>query len=437
MENNRVHGGDLQYTLSIAPVAADHLFQRIPSSIDCVIVAIRISGDEVAVAIPVVLIVDELLGGVRGADLIDDDLPPLQPLHPVIDGTRTLDCGLGREAEAAVVGDGLFLGGVACDLGVGVAAVEDPSGGLLVGHVVGAELIQEVDSLGVVIVVKADESERIREPAPVGPLVDAVEGLDLIIRDRAEGDVVEDVSAGADRESEILVLVAAEVALLQLLCLGDELIAKPGGIVQIEIAAAVLDAVGALLSGVLVGPVVAGQGRVVSLEVPEVGAAAHGGLENRINLGTAGELVLLLEVRHTDVAEGHLDGLDLHGIVCPTEEDPLAGRAVDQLERTLPRFPELGDAEHADGPDILGVDGVAHGVGHLAEHQGVDVGMLHQEADDREGRPGGLETAAAAGGLVVGVAVLEGAGGNGAEVGGDVRQIVCAHDGQRADLFPV
>ena len=44
------------------------------------------------------------------------------------------------------------------------------------------------------------------------------------------------------------------------------------------------------------------------------------------------------------------------------------------------------------------------------------VRMLHEQADNGEGGPGGLQAAAAAGGFVVGVEVLEGADADRAEV---------------------
>ena len=90
---------------------------------------------------------------------------------------------------------------------------------------------------------EADEGVGIREPAPVDALVDRREGFYLLIGDAAELEVVEDVAAGPDRFAEVLVPVAALVPALQLLGLVDEGIAEPGGIVEIEVAGAVLDAV--------------------------------------------------------------------------------------------------------------------------------------------------------------------------------------------------
>ena len=57
--------------------------------------------------------------------------------------------------------------------------------------------------------------------------------------------------------------------------------------------------------------------------------------------------------------------------------------------------------------------------------------MFHEQADHSERGPGGFETAAAAGSLIMGVLVLEGGHGDGAKVGGDIRQVVGAHDGER------
>ena len=181
--------------------------------------------------------------------------------------------------------------------------MDNPFGGLLVGFVGGVELVQQVDGLAGRVIVEANEGEGIRKPAPVHALVDPVEALHLVISDRAELEVVEDAAAGADGLAEILVLIAAGVAVAEFLRLTDELLAQPGRIVQIQITAAVLDPVGPGLSGVQVCPVIPGEGRVVGLEVPEHRPATHGGLQDAVDLRTAGELVLLLEVRDRDVAE--------------------------------------------------------------------------------------------------------------------------------------
>ena len=117
--------------------------------------------------------------------------------------------------------------------GVGVAAGGDPGGGILVGHVVGIELIEEVDGLAGVVIVQSDEGIGIREPAPVSALVDMVKGPELLIRDGTEVEVVEDVPARPDGKAEVLMLIAALVASPQLLGLGDEALAEPGGIVKI------------------------------------------------------------------------------------------------------------------------------------------------------------------------------------------------------------
>ena len=85
------------------------------------IVFIRVSGDEVAIAIPVILIRFELMCGVRGTAAVDDDLAALQPLHAVIDGPGALDGRLRGESQGAVVCDALRLAAVAGDLRIGVA----------------------------------------------------------------------------------------------------------------------------------------------------------------------------------------------------------------------------------------------------------------------------------------------------------------------------
>ena len=64
-----------------------------------------------------------------------------------------------------------------------------------------------------------------------------------------------------------------------------------------------LDPLGAGLVRVQIGPVVPGEGRVIGLEVPEDRTAAHGRLEDAVDLRSAGELILFLKVGDGDVAE--------------------------------------------------------------------------------------------------------------------------------------
>ena len=191
-----------------------------------------------------------------------------------------------------------------------------------------------------------------------------------------------------------------------------------------------LNPVVTLFQTVLIGPVVAGAWRVVGLKIPELGTAAHGGLEDGIDLGPAGKLVLLFKMGDADVAELGLDGLDLHGVICTEKENLLPGGLVDKLQRRLFCLPELIDAEGVNGPEILGIDRVAQGVGHLSQDQGVHVRVLHEKADDGQGGPGGLAAAAAAAGLVMGEIVIQGADGDDPKAGVEVFHIIHPYQGQ-------
>ena len=298
-------------------------------------------------------------------------------------------------------------------------------------------LVQQEDGLPRRVVVQPHKGVLVGEPSPVHALVRPVEAPDLLVRDLPQLQVLEDVAAGADRETQVLVPVPPRVPLLQLLGLGEEGLAQPVRVVQVQVAAAVPAAVRALLLAVQVGPVVAGQGRVVGLKVPEQRAAAHRRLQHAVDLRPPGELVLLLKVRHADVAELRLDGLDLHRVVRAPEHDLLPGRQVHQFQRGAFGLPVLRHAQLADSPDVLRVHRVAQRGRHLAQHQGVHVPVLHDQPHHRQRSPRGLQAAAAAAGLEVGVAVLQRVHADLPEVGGDVRQIVGPHDREGPDLFPV
>ena len=178
------------------------------------IVPVGIAGDEISVPVAVIFVALKLMCGVRRAAAVDDDLPALQPLHALIDAARPFDCRLRGESQGAVVCDALRLCTVAGGLNIVVAVGGNPLGGLLVGLVVGVELVEQVDRFMGMVIGQADEREGIREPAPVRALVDIGERPELLVRDGAEFKILEDVPARPDGEAEILVLVAAGIALL-------------------------------------------------------------------------------------------------------------------------------------------------------------------------------------------------------------------------------
>ena len=367
----------------------------------------------------------------RRAALVDDNGPVLQPLHPVLHAVRPLHGLLGPDALTAVVRDALGVGAVADGLHVVVPVLQDPPGALLVRDPVAEVLVDQIDRLPRLVIVQPDKGVRVREPSPVHPLKDMVEPAQLLIRDDPQLQVLEHASAGPHRHPQILVLIPALIPLPQALGLLIKGLAQPLRVVQIQIRAPVLEAVFLLLLAVLVGPVVLRPGRVVGLEVPEHRPAAHRALQDAVDLCPARELVLLLKMRDPDIPEFHLDAFDLHRVVRAPEQDLLPGGQIDELERGFPRLPELAHPQLLDGPPVLAVDRVPQRVAHLPQDQRVNVRVLHDQADDGEGGPAGLPAAAAAAGLIVGVAVLERIHADGAEARIDILQVMRPGKSQR------
>ena len=245
-----------------------------------------------------------------------------------------------------------------------------------------------------------EKGEGIRREAPVHAHIDPVKLPHFPVADLPQLQMLKDVSARAHRLAEILVPVCPLIAVPEALGLGDELLAQPFPR-RLQIGAPVAEPVRPLLRGIEVGPVVAAEGRVVALKVPEPLAAAHGRLEDRADLRPPGELVLLLKVRHGDAAEGDLDGLDLHRVVRPAEENLLSRGPEHQLHRAEAAVEELLHPQLLQRPEILGIDRVAHGVGHLPQHQGVGLLLQQQEIHHRQRHEAALHAAAAAREVIV------------------------------------
>ena len=127
------------------------------------------------------------------------------------------------------------------------------------------------------VVVKADKSERVREPAPVHTLVNLIEGSNLFVGNLSQFQVVKDVSARSNRNSQILMLVSSLIRFFQVFSLKQKLLSQPLRR-RFQVCTLVAQPVRPLLQAVLVGPVVPADWRVVTLKVPELGAAAHGRL---------------------------------------------------------------------------------------------------------------------------------------------------------------
>ena len=388
------------------------------------VVLVRVAADPLALLVLLIFVIHEFLVCLRRALPVDDDLPALQPFHPVLHAVRTFDCFLRLDAQAAVVRDGFRLGAVAGGDQIVIAPVMNPAGGLLVGHFVADMLVHQIDGLAGPVIVKPDKGIGIRKPAPVHALVDPVEALHLLVGDGPQLQILKDAAAGADGDAQVLMLISALVPFPQRFGLLDEGFAQPLRMVQVEIGALVLIPVRPGFGGILVRPVITGAGRVIGFKIPEVLAAAHGRLQDAVDLGTPGELVLLLKVRNGDVSEFRFDRFDLHRVIRAAEHDLLPGGLEDQFERGLPGLPILRDAQRLDAPEVLGVYGIAQGVRHFSQDQGVGIRMLHQQADHRQARPGGFRAAAPAAGLKVGVPVLEGIDRDSAEGRVDVLQII-------------
>ena len=353
------------------------------------VVPVRVPADPFALPVLLEFIPAEFLEGVRRALPVDHDGPVLQPFHPVFHAARPLDGLLRFDAQAAVVRDALLLGAVAGGELFVVPVVEDPFRGLLVAHPVPVVFVQQIDGLPGLVIVQADERILVREPAPVHALIDVVKLPEFIVADRPQLEVFEHVSAEAHRDAQILVLIPLFVPLFQLLRLLEKGLSQPLPVtlVQAEIRARVLDAVLPLLQAVPVRPVVLRAGRVAALEVPEQLSAAHGGLQDAVDLRAAGKLVLFLEVRDADIAELRLDALDLRRVVRAAKQDSLPRRLEDQLERRFFRFPQLADAQLVDGPFVLGIYRVLQRPGHLPQDQGVHCRVQHHKRHHRQRHP--------------------------------------------------
>ena len=368
------------------------------------VVAVGIAGDEIPVPVAFEFVAAELAVRLRGAASVDDDLPALQPLHPVFHAARPLDRRPRVQTETAVVRHALGFRAVTGDDAVLVSPPQQLPGGLGVGLTPDNELVDQEDRLPRRVIMQPDKGEGIRREAPVHAHIDPVELPDFLVADLPQLQMLKDVSAGPHRKAEILVLIRPLVAVPEALRLGDELLAQPFSR-RLQIGASVAEPVRPLQVGIEVGPVVAAEGRVVALKVPEPLSAAHGRLENRADLRPPGELILLLKVRHRDAAEGDLDGLDLHRVVRAAEKDLLSRGPEYQLHRTEPAVEELLHAQLFQRPEILGIDRVPHGVGHLAQDQGVGLLPQQQEIHHRQRHEAALHAAAPARQVIVRVSV--------------------------------
>ena len=189
--------------------------EGVADGVDGMVVSVRVAADPLAGAGLFILIGAELFIRFGRAVFIDDDGAALEPLHPVFHAAGPLDGLLRPDAETAVVGNGFRLGRVAGGEHVVVAVIENPAGGLLVIEFVADMLIQQIDDLPIAVVMETDKGVEIREPAPVHPLKNPVEGPDFFIGDGAQLEILKHAAAGADGNAQILVLIAAHIPLFQ------------------------------------------------------------------------------------------------------------------------------------------------------------------------------------------------------------------------------
>ena len=151
-----------------------------------------------------------------------------------------------------------------------------------------------------------------------------------------------------------------------------------------------------LLQHVFVCPVPGHSGRIEGLEAEAVRPAAKDGLFHIPHLLRPIELVQLLEPPHADVAEWHLDGLELAGVVQTEEKDLLACRQVGTFHGADRAAEPAGQAQFGNGPADLGVHRCTQGVGYFPQHNGVAVRVAKQQQDQFHGHEAGFAAAAPA-----------------------------------------
>ena len=90
------------------------------------------------------------------------------------------------------------------------------------------------------------------------------------------------------------------------------------------------------------------------------------------------DLVGFLKPHNANVPKRQLDGFDLLRVVQPAEQNALPRGQVHALQRALCAAELFTQPQLVNGPQDLGVHAVAHGIGHLARHQRVAVGVAQK-----------------------------------------------------------
>ena len=199
----------------------------------------------------------------------------------------------------------------------------------------------------------------------------------------------------------------AEVLSAQGVRLGQEGIAQPlGG--HVAVVAVMLQAAGGRGAGLAVDPVPRADGGIVRAKHAGArlralaGGAQDAGLDGA-NGVDAVEFAQLLEPQVAKVPVAQPDALGFLGIVGAAEEDALPGFAPRQLHGAEARLPLPGEAEAVEGPEHLGVDAVAQGIGDLSVDDGAGARIAHQSQQDFEADEGAFPASAPAAEPVFGV----------------------------------
>ena len=299
-----------------------------------VVVPVRVSADDVPVFGALVLVFRELPCRVRASLGVDDNLVQLlEPFHGILHAPGSLLRSHTGKPKLVIVCDALWLCRVGYDpILPGQPLCQQPFSRFLVALFVSRQLIEQIQGSPGCIVVHPVESERIRVIAPVQTVFDPVKVRDLIVRDLPDLKVLKHLRTASHGFAEVLMSVLPFVGFLNVLGFCKELFPQPfRG--SLEVGAFVAQSVSPDLKAVNVRPIIPADRWVVALKIPEGASPTHGGLEDGADLFPPGELILFLKVRDGDVAERCFDGFQFHGIVCPTEEDPLPGGLVYQLHR--------------------------------------------------------------------------------------------------------
>ena len=291
--------------------------------------------------------------------------------------------------------DAFRFGRIGRDGVIVIAVLDDPTRRLFVRFLVDVVFCEDIHRLTVAVVVAADEAVRIRIPAPVLALEDAVKMRNFFVRDFPQFQIVKDAAAVTVGHALVFMFVRGRVDFLQVFCVGNKLRAQPFRR-GFRVAGMMEYAPRVRGNPLLVYPAGFAFRRVIRRKIVGIRTATQHGLVNRTFFFRPAKLVFFLLPQDADIAERRLDGFQFQRVVTATKIDRLAGFFQHDFQRRQLAVKFIVQPQFVDRPFHLGIHAVFQGVTHLADDTGMHRRVVFQQLDDFQGYIRRFQAAAAA-----------------------------------------